>query len=211
MRIGSPGCRRCWGRSRSISSSPRASRSSTASSRPLSYYDRFPQYLAFSALLIWLGLEGWRHAAHRFPVLAPSPDREPEAPARDWETTAVAWERRLRAEGWAREPGLTLADVARRLGTNETYVSRAFNAGLGRNFNAVVNGLRIDAIQARLAAGDAGELLTIALDEGFSSKASFNRLFRERTGMSPSAWRAAHLREIDTNTGFGTTKVTPAT
>ena len=181
---------------------------------PLDYFDRFPQYLVFSALLLWLGLEGWRHAGHAFPVMSPEVAPPPEAPparTRDWEATAADWHQRLRTEGWSREPGLTLAEVARRLGTNETYVSRAFNVGLGQNFNAVVNGLRIDAIQARLAAGDPAELLTIAFDEGFSSKASFNRLFRERTGTSPSAWRAAHLQEIAANPGSGTTAATPAT
>jgi AraC-like DNA-binding protein len=183
---------------------------------PLSYFDRFPLYLVFSVLLLWLGLEGWRHADHAFPMMSPEvvsiepPAESIPARTRDWQSMAAVWHQRLRTEGWSREPGLTLADVARRLGTNATYVSRAFNVGLGQNFNAVVNGLRIDAIRARLAAGDPGELLTIALDEGFSSKASFNRLFREHAGMSPSAWRAAHLQEIATNPGYGTTAPTPA-
>lgn len=44
----------------------------------LNYYDRFPQYLAFSAIVLWLGLEGWRYAGHPFvqmatAVVAPRP------------------------------------------------------------------------------------------------------------------------------------------
>ena len=39
--------------------------------------------------------------------------------------------------------------------------------------------------------GDGGDLLHIALESGFGSKASFNRAFRARFGMTPSAYRAA--------------------
>jgi len=159
---------------------------------PLSYRNRFPEYLVFSGLILWLGLEGWRHADHRFPVIvarAPTPD--PVAPPRDWKALAQQWQTRIRVAGWWREPGLTLADVARRLATNETYISRSFNEGLGLNFNAVINGFRVEAVKTALGK-ESVEVLAVALEAGFSSKASFNRVFREHTGLSPTAWRAAH-------------------
>jgi AraC-like DNA-binding protein len=160
----------------------------------LTYYDRFPEYLSFAAIVTWLGLEGWRHAGHPYP-----PMREPPAPTmreRDWTAQAGIWRARVADEGWWREPGLTLTEVARRLAVNETYVSRAFNLGLGQNFNSLINAMRVEAVKQRLAAGGGGEMLTLALDCGFSSKASFNRVFREQTGLSPSAWRRAHLPDF---------------
>jgi AraC-like DNA-binding protein len=160
----------------------------------LTYYDRFPEYLSFAAIVIWLGLEGWRHAGHVYPPMrdpVASPIRE-----RDWTLQAGLWRDRVADEGWWREPGLTLSDVARRLGVNETYVSRAFNLGLGQNFNGLINAMRVEAVKQRLAAGGVGEILTLALDCGFSSKASFNRVFRELTGLSPSAWRKAHIPDF---------------
>lgn len=170
----------------------------------LDYFDRFPQYLLFSAIVLLLGLEGWRHAGHRFPTMVLR--AEPAAPAgRDWAATGAEWRERIRAEGWWRDPRLTLAAVARRLATNESYVSRAFNDGLARNFNAVVNGLRVEAVQARLAADDGADLLTMALDAGFASKASFNRAFRDHSGMSPSAWRASQIPARVPNPASGAT------
>lgn len=156
----------------------------------LNDYQRFPEYLAFSAIVLWLGLEGWRHAGWAFPQMAAMP--APADAGRDWHATALAWLDRIRREGWWRQPGLTLADVARQLGTNDTYVSRAFNTGLGQNFNAVINRLRVEAVQSAMLEDASAELLALALACGFSSKASFNRVFREQTGASPSAWRAAH-------------------
>lgn len=183
--------------------------------RDLSYFDRFPQYLAFAAIVLWLGLEGWRHASHRFPPLpdrvAPPADSLGEAvaphatpmpvpePSRDWGALAAQWLARVDDAGWWREPGLTLEQVARRLGTNESYVSRAFNAGAGRNFNFAINALRVHAVQRALAAGDARGVLAIALECGFSSKASFNRVFLAHAGISPTAWKAAQIRETRTD------------
>ena len=42
---------------------------------------------------------------------------------------------------------------------------------------------------AAIDAGARADLLTMALDAGFSSKASFNRAFQARYGMTPSAYR----------------------
>ena len=64
--------------------------------------------------------------------------------------------------------------------------------GLGLTFNAFVNGLRVEAVRQCLAnSADTRDLLPIALDAGFASKASFNRAFREATGVSPSTMRAS--------------------
>ncbi len=169
----------------------------------LSYFNRFPQYLVFSAIILWLGLEGWRHANHAFPSMRAGP-AAPKPAARDWPATARDWAEEIRRGGWWREPGLSLAEVARRLATNESYVSRAFNEGLGLNFNAVINGFRVEAVKAALAR-ESTELLQLALACGFSSKASFNRVFREHTGLSPSAWRSAHFQEISRPSTYETT------
>ncbi|MGV7208165.1 helix-turn-helix domain-containing protein [Oxalobacteraceae bacterium A2-2] len=170
----------------------------------LSYYERYGQYLAFSAIILWLGLEGWRHAGRPFPQMAP-PVPPPAAPGRDRDASAALWLERIRQEGWWRQPGLTLAEVAARLGTNESYVSRAFNQGLGRNFNAAINAMRVEAVQSAMLAGDQRDLLSLALDCGFSSKSSFNRVFSEQAGMPPSAWRKAHIMKTTENPASGTT------
>ena len=41
-----------------------------------------------------------------------------------------------------------------------------------------------------LEAGSEATLLDLALEAGFASKATFNRAFVQRYGMSPSAYRA---------------------
>lgn len=145
----------------------------------LNYLQRFPEYLVFAVLVLVLGLEGWRNAE----ALAP-----PE-PTRDWRQIGSNWLDAIREAGWWREAGLSLADVARRLGTNDTYLSRAMNDGLGMTFAAAINRLRVEAVQRRLREAEPGDILGIALDSGFASKPSFNRVFRDIAGTSPSQWR----------------------
>ncbi len=169
----------------------------------LTYRARFPEYLVFAGIVFWLGLEGWRHADHVFPPMIRRAEG-PAAPGKDWPALGAAWAARIGNEGWWREPGLSLSDVAQRLATNESYVSKALNEGLGRNFNAVVNGFRVEAMKASLL-DRREEILTLALDAGFASKASLNRTFREMTGSSPSAWRAAQISKMSPNTAFEAT------
>ena len=154
------------------------------------YFDHFWLYVTFSVLVIALGVEGWRHAQIRFPQQQWPEEGPAPATDRDWNAMAQAWVEELdRAQHW-RDPDVTLASLARSLGTNTVYLSRAFNLGLGENFNAVINRRRVAAVQRALAdPAEARDMLTIALEAGFGSKASFNRAFVDFTGQTPSAWR----------------------
>ena len=52
---------------------------------------------------------------------------------------------------------LSLTDLARRLGTNTRYLSRAFNEGLGSSFSELINRQRVEEAKRRLGAD--GEIL----------------------------------------------------
>ena len=84
---------------------------------------------------------------------------------------------------------LATIDVARRLGTNTTYLSRAINEGLGLNFNELINRMRAEEVARLLGQEAEPNLMQIAFEAGFSSKATFNRAFRAVHDMSPSAYR----------------------
>jgi AraC-like DNA-binding protein len=162
--------------------------------RPLSYFDEFPLYVVFTLLVYYLGLEGWRNAALAYPPMdASAPDVEPIPDTRtlpverDWQAMGRRWGDRIIAEQWWREPDVDLGGLARRLGTNTNYLSRALNEGLGMNLSEFINRQRVQAAQQALA--QPGDILGIGLDVGFRSKASFNRAFKTHAGCTPSEWR----------------------
>lgn len=159
---------------------------------PLGYLGLMGLYLAIAACALFLGIEGWRHAALPFPHLAQlqtEPVTDLPTERRDWAAQGRTWGELVRSHGWAREPDLTLARLARLIGTNTGYVSRAINQGEGVNFASFIARLRAEAVAERLRSGDTADLLTIALEEGFGSKASFNRAFIAALGEAPSHYR----------------------
>lgn len=154
---------------------------------PLGYSGLMGLYIAIAAFALFVGIEGWRHAAAPFPPMA---DLQPQPPPpMDWTIKADEWSERVRRERLYADPELSVPRLARMLGTNTAYVSRAFNEGLGQSFSVFINRLRCEEVAERLRAGAREDLLDLALDCGFSSKASFNRAFRAAFGCSPSAYR----------------------
>lgn len=89
------------------------------------------------------------------------------------------------------EPQLTLADLAKRIGLSATAVSQIINQGFGKNFNDFINEYRVDEVKEKLQSGAAQNLnlLGIALECGFNSKATFNRAFKKITGVSPKEFQ----------------------
>jgi len=157
---------------------------------PLDYSGLMGLFVGIAAIALYLGIEGWRHAALPFPAMAEA--EQPGPPATDWTLRASQWAERVRSERLYADPELSVSRLARILGTNSAYVSRAFNEGLGQNFSAFINRLRCEDVAARLRDGASDDLLDLALDCGFSSKASFNRAFRAAFACNPSAYRHAH-------------------
>jgi AraC-like DNA-binding protein len=128
------------------------------------------------------------------------PQRSPLVPAADPEPPAEPVDTRLASELDAhmrerkayRAEGLTIAGLARDLGVPEYRLRRVINGQLGhRNFNAYVNGFRLDEACAALAdpARASIPVLTIALEAGFQSIGPFNRAFKAATGDTPTAFR----------------------
>jgi AraC-like DNA-binding protein len=162
----------------------------------LDYFGRTPVVVTSSLIAYALGLLGWRHAGLDLPA-QPAVDQpvEPAEPRISRPAAAFEnWSRRVEAEGWWREGGLTLGMVATRLGVSERTLSRGLREGAGLNFNEFVNGLRFEGVIRAISGSARGDLLGVAVDCGFSSKASFNRAFRRHTGQTPAEWRAAASR-----------------
>lgn len=157
---------------------------------PLGYSGLMWLYIAIGAFALYLGIEAWRHSALPFPplhTLLATADTLP--PPRDWAELGKIWADKVKTEDWASDPDLSLSTLARKLGTNSGHLSRAINEGLGVNFATFVNDLRVRHVAEMIAEGRREDLLDLALEAGFSSKASFNRAFAASFGMAPSLWR----------------------
>lgn len=92
------------------------------------------------------------------------------------------------------DPALTIGALAERISAPEHQLRALINKSMGhRNFRSYLNGYRMEAAKTALADRDQAALpiLTIAMDSGFASLASFNRAFKQSTGSTPSDYRNA--------------------
>lgn len=87
-------------------------------------------------------------------------------------------------------PTLSLREFASVLDKDPNLVSYVINQHLKKTFYELVNFHRIEAVKSRMAQNDTVRftLLAIAMECGFNSKTSFNRVFKEMTGMTPSQY-----------------------
>ena len=169
------------------------------------YEGEWPRYffmsvMVFAAAILFYGLDLRRTGQLRFASPA-SPSEEgtaeswaaglgharvPEA-GEDIDRWAEALDARLAAYSDYLEPELKLADLAARIGTNASVLSRVINSRHGVNFNDFVNNLRCASFLERIRRGEHQRhtLLSLALDSGFNSKSTFNRAFRKAYGFPP--------------------------
>lgn len=84
---------------------------------------------------------------------------------------------------------LSLDDLATFSQYNRTYVSTLFKNTVGVNFYAYLTRVRFQHALLELV-GTKKTLTEIALDNGFSDLKSFNKMFRETIGRTPSEYRS---------------------
>ena len=102
----------------------------------------------------------------------------------------------MQEENLYREQGLGIGDLAAKLSVPEHQLRALINKGLGyRNFAAFLNQYRLSEAKAALADPEQARtpILTIAMDVGYASLATFNRAFKSEEGTTPSAFRANAL------------------
>ena len=84
--------------------------------------------------------------------------------------------------------GLTLQDVAERLDSNKTYISKMVNQTYGIGFPEVLNSRRVDYAQQYMSSHSDASQEDIAKASGFQSASSFNSTFKRITGYTPKVW-----------------------
>lgn len=96
------------------------------------------------------------------------------------------------------EHSFSRSDMARELGVSESALSRIVNAHFGKSFPALLSEYRVEDAK-RMLQNPQIPIQVVASEVGFNSLASFNRVFRDLTGQTPSSYRDRQLRESGEN------------
>ncbi len=94
------------------------------------------------------------------------------------------------SEGAYQNPDLTLLDLATEFNVNPNRLSYAINHCLNISFRTLLNARRLDYFFSRIEqnAFRKHSILELAFEAGFPSKSTFNRVFKEKTGIPPSEY-----------------------
>ncbi len=86
---------------------------------------------------------------------------------------------------------LTLSDLAGMLDISDKKLSELLNQHLQTSFYDLINQYRVESVKEKMADPNYSHytLLALGLDSGFNSKTSFNRIFKNREGCSPSQYK----------------------
>jgi AraC-like DNA-binding protein len=93
------------------------------------------------------------------------------------------------------DENLDLKMLSQQLNITDKKLSTLLNVHLDTTFYEYINHYRVDAVKKMITSpeNDKYTLLAIAHECGFNSKASFNRVFKKETGLSPSQYRKENM------------------
>ncbi|WP_250253678.1 AraC family transcriptional regulator [Chryseobacterium sp. Marseille-Q3244] len=96
----------------------------------------------------------------------------------------------MRYNNYFTNPSIKLSGLCSELKTNINYLSRAIDYKGYKNFNQYLNSLRINYVKNLIEKSDLTKvtLMYIYTGAGFTSQATFNRVFKQFEGITPSEY-----------------------
>lgn len=152
----------------------------------LDMVDWYPVYIPLVMLIYYLGIKGYMMTAEEETAAKKA---APPAPISD---TIISEAVPLLLKAMEQDqlylnPELNLSLVAKHTGLPPKTISSVLNQHLQKSFNEFVNEYRVAAFKQKIAESQQQQytIMSLALESGFNSLPTFQRAFRNNTGMSP--------------------------
>ena len=163
------------------------------SDKLLKLVDWYPLYGPLAVLIYWLGIKGYLQRQYEVSAKA-----EKQATLRSdiIEKTMTALQKAMEADRIYLDPDLDLNRLSAHTGIPVKTLSAVINQHLKVSFNDLVNRYRIETfIEEYQKPGNTYlTIMGIASGCGFSSQSTFQRAFKQVTGVSPTNFKQATLQ-----------------
>jgi len=147
----------------------------------------FPLYIPLTGLIYWIGILSLRtvYADRKRPAAGGIVSADTA------ENALVTLRHLMETDKLYLDPSLNLAKLAAQAHLPQKVISSVLNQYLKSSFNEFVNGYRVDAFKQKVndPAMQVYSIKGLALECGFNSLATFQRVFKQVTGLSPSDFR----------------------
>ena len=155
----------------------------------------YPLYLLLTTMMIWIAATAFLRPEVGVQVQEPLVSKPSLSGV--MRQKGVWLKKAMEVKLYYQDPDLSLRSLAETLELNPNELSRIINTVFGKTFNDFINEYRIREVIRKMLdpAYDRITLLGIAMDAGFNSKSTFNRVFREMTGKSPAEYKSRLEKE----------------
>ncbi|OQP66561.1 hypothetical protein A3860_13860 [Niastella vici] len=161
----------------------------------LNKFDWYPIYIPIAIMIYWLGLKGY------FISLAVNTEKAKKTISRvtkEGSTQIMSLlQKSMEDDKLYLNPELNLEAVAKHTGVVAKMISTVLNQHQQTSFSEWVNAYRIGEFKLRIRNGCLEQLTisALAMECGFNSQATFQRIFKQSEGVTPSAY----LKTIGSN------------
>ena len=148
------------------------------------------EFIEYTFIFLFLGFAFFKFLEGRSFPLVKLEDKNQEYPHYDDQKNLALLEESMRKNKLYLKPSLPLKELALELNLPTRYVSFLINHYHKKNYKEYINQYRIDAFVEKIKSGEnkAKTLLGLAFESGFSSKSTFNQVFKNHMGKSPSEY-----------------------
>lgn len=92
------------------------------------------------------------------------------------------------------DPNIRISDVASKLASNKTTLSKAIKAKTNKNFCQLVHSYRVKEAMSLFAQDRGLTIADLCSKVGFNSMTTFNTAFGRNTGFTPAEWCREYLK-----------------
>ena len=154
-------------------------------------YYFYPMFIALSLISLWIGFKGYTHSHTGIKgfeeVKTKATNSTPQKNNAELLKIAELLKSKMQSEKYYLTQDLSLKMLSEKMGVREKELSAAINQCLQVNFHEFINTYRVNEFIERIKADNKKQFtfLAHAYESGFSSKSSFNSIFRKQTNKTP--------------------------
>lgn len=166
------------------------------SNRLLDAVDWYPIYIPLAIMIYWLGIKGFVISqVDNIALKKSTPVSNPLSPAIIQQTIS-SLKKAMNDDKLFLNPSLNLNMLAEHTAITQKTISAVLNQHLNKSFTEFINEYRVECFKQKLLQPEMENftIAGVALECGFSSPATFQRMFKQITGMSPSEFRNTALQ-----------------
>lgn len=166
----------------------------------------YPIYVPLAVIIYWLGIKGYLVSHQQDVAVKRTANTLSSLSVESIEQTTLLLKKAMQDDKLYLNPNCNLTILSQHSGIAQKVISAVLNQHEHKSFSEFINGYRVAACKERILQPENNHLTIagIALECGFNSQATFQRTFKELTGMAPSEFRKKRNRNAEINGSFRT-------